>query len=198
MKDLSLMELAGGLTLLVLLFLVVFNSLKGKPVRPFLYFFIVPVILMGWPTIQRLIVNETGITLEKTVQEYRENPTAENEAKVEKMVEEVKKDSTAFPGVLIKVAAAEHAIGKNEEAKATLEEAKKKAPLSKEALILKKNIDLTQKIEEKLIAVETRPTKANTDSLKIYRNQALRLNNKSYRLQEKLLKTDGVLNTATQ
>jgi len=190
------MEMAGGLTLLVLLFLVVFNTIKGKSIRQFLYLFIVPVILMGWPNIQRLIINGSGVTLEKTVQEYKANPTAENEAKVEKKLEEVKRDSAKIPEVLEKVAEAEHTIGKDEEAKATLNQLKQITPLSGKARLLMQNIDLTQKIEEKLAAVETKPTRANTDSLQIYRDQALTMGSKSYRLKEKIIKTDGVLKSA--
>ncbi len=64
----------GILMFLVLLGSLVFFVLKGKELKPLLLFFLMPILMIGYPSIQEIKYQEIWIKLHKSQQNLVENP----------------------------------------------------------------------------------------------------------------------------
>jgi tetratricopeptide (TPR) repeat protein len=81
MKSLLLYELVllitGAIFFLALIFILVFNVVKGKPIKSLFWFFIFPIIMMGFPSFQSFAFENGKIEIKKLTREVQNNPQDE-------------------------------------------------------------------------------------------------------------------------
>ncbi len=82
----------GSLLFLVLLtILIIFVAQKREFKTAFLLFFIVPIVMIAWPGLEKIQINKDGVNLSKAVEEYEKEKTPENEKKLVAAVEDASK-----------------------------------------------------------------------------------------------------------
>jgi tetratricopeptide (TPR) repeat protein len=69
-----ILMIAGGILFLALVFLLIWNSIKGKSITPLLPFFLIPIIMIGWSTIKSVSYDNGKIDIEKTADSLAKNP----------------------------------------------------------------------------------------------------------------------------
>ena len=69
-----ILMVAGGILFLALVFLLIWNSIKGKSITSLLPFFLFPIIMIGWSTIKSVSYDNGKIDIEKTADSLAQNP----------------------------------------------------------------------------------------------------------------------------
>jgi hypothetical protein len=110
----------GSLMFVVILGLLVFFAVSKRPLKQLLVYFGIAVLMLGWPSVQKIKIGETGVELEKTTKQYAEKPTPENKKKVTDLIDELKDRNVKDPDVVKKIARAEFMIGKSQESLQTI------------------------------------------------------------------------------
>src|SRR5690554_1591041 len=96
-----LMFIMGGLLFLVLLFLIILFALRNKPLKPLLLFFIVPLIMLGWPSIAKIKIDASGVDLVKTLERLEDSPDDPAlQAEVERNLAELESKPISSPETL--------------------------------------------------------------------------------------------------
>jgi hypothetical protein len=91
MKSLLLYELvlliAGGILFLALVFMLVFSLMRNKPIKNVFWFFIFPIIMMGFPSLQSFTFENGKIEIKKLTAEVKNDPANEEKrAELEKAI----------------------------------------------------------------------------------------------------------------
>jgi len=108
----------GVIVLAVAIFLVVWNSIKNKPISPLISLFVIGIVLVGWPGIQSVSYDDGKIEIQKMAQQLTTNPAdTALQNKLEKSVAafdttRAKKD----PAALTTISTAYYALGKYDDA----------------------------------------------------------------------------------
>jgi tetratricopeptide (TPR) repeat protein len=94
MKSLLLYELvlliAGGILFLALVFMLVFSLVRNKPIKNVFWFFIFPVIMMGFPSLQSFTFENGKIEIKKLTAEVKNDPeNEEKRAELEQAIETI-------------------------------------------------------------------------------------------------------------
>ena len=111
----------GSLMFLVMLAMLIIYAAQKRSLKQLMLFFIIPVVMLGWPSLQKIKIDGTGFEFDKTLAQYEEKPTEENKENVENLIAEIKDRNVKDPNVLKKVALAEFKIGKLNESLKTLD-----------------------------------------------------------------------------
>jgi tetratricopeptide (TPR) repeat protein len=94
MKSLLLYELvlliAGAILFLALVFMLVYSLMNNKPIKNVFWFFIFPVIMMGFPALQSFTFDKGKIEIKKLTAEVKNDPeNEEKRAELEKAIETI-------------------------------------------------------------------------------------------------------------
>ncbi len=81
----------GVALFVVLLFLLIFSVVKKRPLKGLFVFFILPIVMIGFPGIQKIKFESNGAELDKTAAETRRNPTPENKKLLAAKIGEIEK-----------------------------------------------------------------------------------------------------------
>jgi hypothetical protein len=81
----------GILLFFVLLFLLIFCVVKNRSIKPLLLFFVLSLVMIGFPGIQKIKFEQAGIEFEKAAKEALNNPTPENKKIVSAKIHELEK-----------------------------------------------------------------------------------------------------------
>src|SRR5690554_3250486 len=140
-----LMFILGGLLFLVLLFLIILFALRNKSLKPLLLFFIVPLIMLGWPSINKIKIDATGVDLVKSLKELEKAPDDTTlQAVVERNLAELESKQINSPETLTAIAEAQFALGQEDVALQTLEQIPEEAQANTGAARLRATILTTQ------------------------------------------------------
>lgn len=190
------MFILGGLLFVVLLFLIVLFALRKRQLKPLLLFFIIPIVMLGWPSIAKIQVNNDGLTLVNNLKELEENPEDKAlQRKVEQSIQALEEKRVSAPRVLATIAKAEYILGKDEAALETIERIPEDGQHALGTAALKHTILVTQDLERKIAKAKASPTPESLEILKITTDQ-LSVDNrlrKSVRLQQSIAKSDSLI-----
>jgi hypothetical protein len=94
MKSLLLYELvlliAGGILFLALVFMLVFSLVRNKPIKNVFWFFIFPIIMMGFPSLQSFTFENGKIEIKKLTAEVKSDPANEQKrAELEQAIQNI-------------------------------------------------------------------------------------------------------------
>jgi hypothetical protein len=81
----------GVILFMVLIFLLIYNTLKKRPLKSLFLFFILPILMIGYPAIQKIRFENGVVEVEKAAEKSRTHPTPENKKALEAKINELKK-----------------------------------------------------------------------------------------------------------
>jgi tetratricopeptide (TPR) repeat protein len=151
------------LTLGVVLFLVLVAALlilliKRRSFSKLLPFFGIPVLMIGFPGIRSVSFQNGVATITTVTPELQKNPTnTELRQTLEKAVKETSSRPANDPNTIVKIAAAQFALGDHQAAEARLDTALQKAPQLPAAATLQKKIELNRNLTRLTAQVEQHP-----------------------------------------
>jgi len=131
----------GALLFLVLLFVLVYLVLKKRAVKGVVPLFLVSIVMMGFPGIQKIRFDNGVLEIDKLAKQVDANPNdkaARDELKNKLTAIETR--PVASPRATLAIAKAQTAVGEKEKARANLESVLKQRPSLLEA----------RKLEERL------------------------------------------------
>jgi tetratricopeptide (TPR) repeat protein len=192
MKNLLLYELvllvAGSILFLALVFALIFSLIKNKPLKNIFWFFLFPIIMIGFPSIQSFGFENGKFELKKLTHEVASNPT--NEVKRKELEEAIQ---TINPERLDKdpegskyVAEAQLALGNIDESEKAIQNALSLEKNDSEAVKIKNDI---KKVKIKNIEYQKNIKKLNQIIDKIDLKQDTSNNNPNA-IKEILAKTE--------
>lgn len=138
----------GTLLFLTLLFGLIYFIIKGRNIKKLLVFFLLPIIMIACPSIQKVGFENGMFQIEKYTQDLENNPgdtVAINELTV--LLDEYEEEELADPETIVAVGEAYSVLGDDEKAMRYVEMALHEDPNNKDAILLKSKIEYTESIE---------------------------------------------------
>lgn len=124
----------GVIIFLALIFLLIWNDLKKEKIVALLPFFLIPVILVGYPSVQSVEFKDDGLSIQKYTQDVKADPTdtASIHALTDKLEAFRSNPSRVMnnPEALTTIADAQLALGDLDSAALTIRHASRIAPQS--------------------------------------------------------------------
>jgi len=152
------MLVVGTLTFLVVLFAFVFFLVKGKPLLKLMPFFVIPIVMIGFPSISAVRFKGDLIVIEKTIKQVEQNPADKSSREqLEKAAQRLTPRPFSNPKMLTAIAHAQIVLGDDTSALTTLDKALKADPRSAEAGQLKRRIELVRDLDKLIQHVEQNP-----------------------------------------
>jgi tetratricopeptide (TPR) repeat protein len=152
------MLVLGVLLFLVLIIAFVVLVMRGKAYSKLFAFFVIPIVMVGFPGIKSLEISESVVKIDTYTRAIQENPTDNNlRESLEKEVASVSGRPLVDPHVSVTIARAQIALGDNAAADGNVKKALKEAPQLPAALELKKRIELDRNLAALVSQVEQNP-----------------------------------------
>jgi tetratricopeptide (TPR) repeat protein len=124
----------GVVAFAVLIFLLIWNSIKKEKIIGLLPFFLIPVLLVGYPSVQSIQFNNEGLTIQKYTQAVTQDPTDTTATRVlNEKLEAYKSNPSRVMNnalALTNIANAQLALGNLDSARLTIRQASSIAPNS--------------------------------------------------------------------
>ena len=142
---------------MLLVALIVF-VIRNKSITALLPFFVLTIVMIGFPSYQSIQISKDGVTLQKDVDQLKANPTdtALRETvstQVAKLSARPMQDST----LVTAIASAQIALGDNQAAQTNVAKALALSPQLPAALDLKKRLELDSNLEKLSTLVQQNP-----------------------------------------
>ncbi len=144
----------GSLMFLLMLVLLVVFAVGKRPLKQLLLYFGIAVLMLGWPSLQKIKIDKTGVEVEKSAEQYAQQPTPENKKKVEDVIQELKDRDVKDPEVVKKIARAEFMIGRTQESLQTIETLPAQGRQDSSISRLRASIQLTDALKTQLHVVQ--------------------------------------------
>jgi tetratricopeptide (TPR) repeat protein len=148
----------GVILFLALIFVLLYQVLHKRKFAGLLAFFIVPIAMVGYPSIQSIQFNKGVITLEKATQDVQAKPA--DPAARQALQEQVTRFSArpaASARSLTDLAQAQDALGNEAAASGNLQKALQADPNAKEAKQLQHKIELIKNLNQISTEIEAHP-----------------------------------------
>lgn len=127
--------LLGVVLFIALVGVLIYSVMRRRSIAPLLFFFMIPVVMIGFPAIQKVKFDKDGVEIEKEIKTIANQPaatppaaTSELKAKVDQY--KARAANSNSPAALLTVARAEIALGEVAQSKTTIDQAIKLAPQS--------------------------------------------------------------------
>jgi tetratricopeptide (TPR) repeat protein len=152
--------MALGVILFIVLVIAFFYQLThNRSVGMLLAFFMVPIAMIGYPSLQSIQISDNKVSLEKTADAVLSNPAdATARKELQQQVEKLRSRSFSDPGTLTTISKAEFALGNDQVAKNNLEKALQKDPQLPAAKQLQIKIDSLDRLAPLTAQVKSNPT----------------------------------------
>jgi tetratricopeptide (TPR) repeat protein len=170
----TLMLVAGCLFFLVLLVALIVFVIRNKSITALLPFFVLTIVMIGFPSYQSIQITKDGVTLQKDVDQLKANPTdtALRET-VSTQVAKLAARPIQNAGLVTTIASAQVALGDTQSAQTNLDKALALSPQLPAALDLKKRLEIDSNLQKLSSAVEQNPNdQAAKDQLSTLVSQA--------------------------
>lgn len=132
----------GVLFFLVLLFVLVYSIMTKQAIKGFIFIFLIPIIMIGYPSIQKIKIGNIEIEIARLTHAVEQNPTdTKARAALIERLSEIERRPISSPSSLIKLAKAHAVIGNRTKADTYIDSVLKVKPYSKEAIILRKSLE---------------------------------------------------------
>jgi tetratricopeptide (TPR) repeat protein len=156
-----------GIVLFVVLVIAFFYQLMHqRSIAALLGFFILPVVMIGYPTITSIQYGNGVLTVEKTTDQLLNNPAnPQSRQALEQQVQQIASRASTNPSDAVTLAKAQFALGHEQDAVQSLQKALQAKADLPEALQLKQKIEIAQNLQSLAAKVEQEPAnqEARTD-----------------------------------
>ena len=153
----------GVLLFVALLPLLVRQILRDKPYGGLLAFFILPVAMIGFPSLKSIQYKDGMISLEKDARQLQQDPTNTTlRQKVARQVSDISGRPSSSPETKARLAQAQFELGDHAAAEATVDQVLKQQPQLAEAVKLKDRIVLDRKLQDLSAKVTQNPADQRT------------------------------------
>jgi tetratricopeptide (TPR) repeat protein len=155
----------GVMLFMALLFALVFFVIKGRELKGLFAFFIVPILMIGFPGINKIQFEKLLVELERETEALEKRPDDQAlKAEVEEKVKAVTaRPIEGAPQLLVKVARAQKALGEENKALGTIQQALKVNPNQTKAVQLKEEIKEQQKTSQQVNEIENKTNQLARD-----------------------------------
>lgn len=148
----------GVVLFVVLLIVFVRQVFRGKSYAGLLPFFVVPVAMIGYPSIKSIEIDKDTVKIEKQTRALTENPTdAAARDALKKAMSGVAVRPIADARRLAALASAQFALGDESAATANVQKAQRVDPTAPDVSELQRKIAVLRDLERLTAAVETHP-----------------------------------------
>lgn len=149
-----------GVILFVALVIGFFYQLThNRSVGVLLAFFMVPIAMIGYPSLQSIQISDGKVVLEKKTEAVLSNPTDTTaRQELQQQVEKLRSRPFSDPATLTVLSKADFALGNDKEAKTNLEKALQKDPQLQAAKQLRIKIDSLDRLAPLTAQVKSNPT----------------------------------------
>ena len=156
---------AGCLLFIVLVPLLARQVLKDKPYNSLLAFFALPVVMIGWPSIQKVKLTQDSIELEKMTDALKEHPSdSALRERVGAQVKQLQVRPVSDPLVVTTIARAQLELGDQAGSESTVEKGLQTTPEAPGLKDLKNKIQLYKQLTDLTNTVEKDPSNAAAKS----------------------------------
>jgi cytochrome c biogenesis factor len=133
----------GALLFVVLLVAMVAMLIKGRAIKILLRFFLISILMMGFPAVSLIKIKDLIVTLKRQTRQLEQNPIDQTaRAAVAQTVETVTARTYSDPATLTTMAKAQIALGQEVRAQTTAKRAVEADPGNQEAAQVKAQIEL--------------------------------------------------------
>lgn len=149
----------GVILFVVLVFAFVYQLLHKQSVGVLLAFFMVPIAMIGYPSLQSIQINDQMVSIQKKTDAVLSNPAdtaARNE--LQQQVDTLRSRPFSNAAALTSLSKADFALGNDQVAKSTLEKALQKDPQLPAAKQLRLKIDSLDRLAPLTAQVKSNPT----------------------------------------
>jgi tetratricopeptide (TPR) repeat protein len=148
----------GVILFLALIFSLLYQVLHKRKFTSLLGFFMLPIAMIGYPSIKSIQYSDGAITLEKTTQELQAKPTdpAARQA-LQDQVTQMAARPASSARILTVLAQAQYALGNEASASGNLGKALQSDPNAVEARQLQHKIELIKNLNRMSSEIETHP-----------------------------------------
>lgn len=153
----------GAIMFIALIVIMIVYASQRRTLKPLFMFFAIPVLMIVWPSIQKIKIDGEGAEIEKQVAAVEQNPTEENKEELQKTIEKLQNRNVKDPEVVKRVIKGYYLLGNNQAATQTMETLPKYEKADAMIKDVKTSIAITSKLEQQLTAVNQNPA----DSAKI-------------------------------
>jgi len=151
----------GAFLFIVLVLALVYQMMHKRNFAGLLVFFVLSVVMMGYPSIKSMQVQNNTLTIEKTTHDLQSKPAdAQVRSELEKQVANVSDRPISDPAALTRVAQAQFALGNEKAAEQNIQKALERDPDAPDARELQKKIIAVQKLDSMAKEVEKHPDDA--------------------------------------
>lgn len=150
----------GAVLFFVLVFLLIYVIVKNRPAKVVALLFPVPIVMIGFPGIQKIRFENGIVEIERRVEQLAENPDdASARRELAEAVTKVEKRPVSNPRTEVTLARAQMALGDTVAAANRLQKALKARPELSEAQHLKETLvtDKTRQVESNLVKLRENP-----------------------------------------
>ncbi len=127
----------GSIMFLFLLVAMIIYIFQKRPVKGLLYFFVIPVLMIGWPGIEKISYGDLLVELDKKADEVKNNPTNPTARReLEQAIRDIEDRAPARASSFVRMAEAQAALGDTSRVIRTTNQALKIDPNNLRALDL--------------------------------------------------------------
>lgn len=178
--------IAGSLLFIVLLIAFLRQIFTKQPYKSLLAFFLLPIMMIGFPAISEIKIEQGVIEIQKQTDALREDPNnAEKRASLQNSLAKLEERPFKDPGTLATIATAQFAVGHDASAERNLNQALAVNPSLPQAQELQKRIQVASQLKQLSAAAEAQPndpqvkqqlqsTAARAQQLKVVNPEALK------------------------
>jgi tetratricopeptide (TPR) repeat protein len=148
----------GAFLFIVLVLALVYQMMHKRSFAGLLLFFVLSIVMMGYPSIKSVQVQNDTITIDKTTHDLQSKPAdAQVRSELEKEVAKVSARPISDPAALTRLANAPFALGNEKAAEPNVQQARQHDPIAAGAQELQKKIIAVQKLDSMVTQVEKDP-----------------------------------------
>jgi hypothetical protein len=147
----------GSIMFLALVAMLIIYASQRRRLKPLFMFFAVPVLMIVWPSIQKIRIDGKGAEIENRTADVQKNPTDENKEKLSELLADVEKRDVKDPDVVKDVAVAQYVLGNDKAAEETMESLPPSTKDDPKMTELRRSILLSNQLRAQLTAVQQNP-----------------------------------------
>ena len=151
----------GSLMFIALIIMMIIYAAQKRTLKPLFMFFVVPLLMLVWPSVQKIKIDGKGAEIVKQLDEVENNPTTENKEELEGLVNDLENRDVKDPGTRKRIAKAYFLLGNNKAAEQTINTLAPKDTADTGISDLRKSIVVSNHLQEQIQVVKQNPADSN-------------------------------------
>lgn len=181
-----ILMILGAIMFLALVVMMIIYATQRRTLKPLFMFFAIPVLMLVWPSVQKIKIDGQGAEIEKQVAAVEQNPTEENKKQLEETIASLEDRNVKDPDIVKKIIKAHYLLGDSKAAADAIQTLPADETADPEVKNIKTSIIVTGKLQEQLQLVNQNPN----DSNKIKELNQLKIQASQLEVKSEELKTD--------